>query len=90
MPGRIRDIDRDPLVRNGGIFSQNRDAALSLKLIGIHHHLLSLVRLNREGACLLKHRVHQRCFAMVNVRDDGNVAQIQSSIFRGTQEQLLR
>ena len=73
VAGRVNDIDLGLLIMNGGILCQNGDAALPLDIVGVHHALRHLLVL-AEHAALLEHFVHQRGLAVVNVRDNGNVA----------------
>ena len=75
MAGRVNDIDLGLLIVNGGILCQNGDATLPLDVVGVHHALRHLLVL-AEHAALLEHFVHQRGLAVVNVRDNGNVANI--------------
>ena len=74
MSGGVDNVDFDALVKDRRIFGQNRDAALTLKVVGIHnalrHHLVFA-----EYAALLEHFVDQRGFAVVNVGNDGDIAQ---------------
>ncbi len=82
VAGRVDDIDLDlgrvpgvgrGMIEDGGVFGQDGDAALALQLVGIHHPLdMGLV--GAEGAALVQHGVHQRGLAVVNVGDDGDVA----------------
>ena len=71
----IDDVDFDALVMYRSVFCQNGDAAFTLDVARVHdalfHHLIFT-----ECACLLEHLVDQRGLAVVNVCDDGNVAQI--------------
>ena len=73
VAGSIYDVDFYVVVEDGGVLGQDGDAALALQLVGIHdalgHHLIGA-----EGARLAEHGVHQRGFAVVNVSDDGDVA----------------
>ena len=70
----VDDVDLDALVEDRRVFGQNRDAALALKVVGIHdalcHHLVFA-----EYAALLEHLVDQCGFAVVNVGNDGDIAQ---------------
>ena len=70
--GRVAGVGRG-MVEDGGVLGQNGDAALALQFVGIHHPLdMGLV--GAEDAALVQHGVHQRGLAVVNVRDDGDVA----------------
>ena len=79
MAGRINDVDMRTLVLNRAVFSKDGNAALFFKVIGVHHagiHLLIFA----EGAGLPQQLVHQRGFAVVNVGNDGDVAQSAVSV----------
>ena len=70
----VHDIDLGIAVLDGGILGQDGDAALTLKVAGVHdpvHHLLILA----VDAALLQHLVHQGGLAVVYVGDDGDVSQ---------------
>ena len=75
MAGSVDDVDLGLLVVDGGVLRQNGDAALPLDVVGVHHALRHLL-VFAEHAALLEHFVHQRGLAVVNVRDNGNVANI--------------
>jgi hypothetical protein len=56
-----------------GVLRQNRDAALALELVAVHRALgHALVR--AERAALVQHRVDERGLAVIDVGDDGDVA----------------
>ncbi len=78
VAGRIDDIDAGVLPDHRGRLGQNGDAALALEVVGIHgafdHALVLAVR-----ARLLQQPVDQGGFAVVDVRDDGDVAKIHKS-----------
>ena len=57
---------------NSGVLGQDRDAALTLQVVGIHHPLDDLL-VFAEDARLAKKPVHQRGLAMVNVSNDSNI-----------------
>ena len=69
----INDVDAGVLVINGRVLRQDRDATLTLQVVGVHHaggHSLAFA----EDARLGQQGIHQGGFAMVNVGDDRNVA----------------
>ena len=75
MARRVDDIDADAVPLDAGAFGQDGDAALALQIVGVHGavgHLLVLA--HRTG--LAQQRVHQRGLAMVDMGDDGNIADI--------------
>ena len=72
------------------VLGENRDAALALKLIGIHNRGFVLFKL--MGTRLPKQRVHERGLSMVDMRDNGNISNFFSSflILRSLHHGLLR
>src|SRR5690606_37202006 len=88
VTGRVDDVDRDglavdvlgagPGVLHRGVLRQDRDALLALQITGVHDpfgHFLVL----GLGALLLEHRVDEGGLAVVDVSDDGDIAQIWAS-----------
>ena len=69
----VDDVDLDALIHTGAVLGQNRDAALTLDVAGVHHTLGHLL-VGAEGTRLLEHLVHQRRLAVVNVGNDRDVA----------------
>ncbi len=73
MPGRVDDVDTVAAVLHRRGFRQDRDAALALQLIGVERAL-------EDGdatvvaARMLQQAVDQGGFAVIDVRDDGDVA----------------
>ncbi len=55
------------------VLRENRDAALFFKVVGIHNALDDGF-IGAERAGLAQHGVDQRGLAVVNVRDDGDIA----------------
>ena len=82
VAGGVDDVDRHRLalgggsgVVHGGVLREDRDALLALELAGVHRALgdaLGLV--GGECAGLVQHRVDERGLAVVDVRDDRDVA----------------
>ena len=75
MARRVDDVDLDALVVNRSVFRQDGDATLSLDVARVHDALFDHL-VFAECARLLEHLVDQRSLAVVDVRDDRNVAQI--------------
>ena len=73
MARGVDDIDLDALVVYRGVLSQNGNAALTLDVAGVHDALLYHL-IFAESTSLLEHLVNQSGLAVVNVRDDGDVA----------------
>jgi hypothetical protein len=64
-------------VADGGVLREDRDALLALEVAGVHRALVDVL-VRAERAALPEHRVDQRGLAVVDVRDDGHVAQVGS------------
>ena len=75
VPRRVHDVDGHPTVPHRGVLGQDRDALLPLQVARVEHALGDL-RVGAERPGLPQHRVHQRGFAVVHVRDDRDVAQV--------------
>ena len=58
---------------DGGVLGENRDAALALELVAVHR-ALGHALVGAERAALVQQRVDERGLAVVDVRDDGDVA----------------
>jgi len=71
----IDDVDLDALVGAGAVLCQNGDAALTLDIAAVHH-ALGHGLIVAESAALTQQGIHQGGLAVVNVSDNGNVAQI--------------
>ena len=75
MARRVDDVDARALPDHGGAFRQDRDAALALEVVPVQRALGDLL-IGAEGAALLEQAVDQGGLAVVDVGDDGDVAQI--------------
>jgi hypothetical protein len=71
----VDDVDVRALPGHGAVLGQDGDAALAFDVVAVHHALGDLLVL-AEGAALAQQLVHQRGLAMVDVRDDGDVADL--------------
>ena len=82
MAGGIHRVDARALPFNRGAFGQNGDAALTLLVVGVHGALFHmLIFAHRAG--LLEQLVYERGLAVVDMRDDRNVANFhESNVFR--------
>src|ERR1043166_8487093 len=74
-----RCIGSGLFVKNCGVLREDRYPPLALEVVGIHHALYHFLVL-AECARLPKHVIYQRCLAMVNVRDNGDIAYVVSSL----------
>ena len=70
---RIHDIDARAATEKGGVLGQDGDTALAFEFVGIHHAFGDFL-VNAEDAALAEHGVNERGFAVVHVRDDGDIA----------------
>ena len=73
MARRIDDVDAVAVPIDGGALRQDGDAALALQIVRIHGALGDMLVV-AERAALLQQHVDQSRFAMVDVRDDRDVA----------------
>ena len=74
---RVDDVDAIVAPGDRGILRENRDAALALQIVRIHDALLQiLARIERAG--LTQQLIDERGLAMIDVRDDGDVAKFLS------------
>ena len=75
-------LSRDAGVVDRRLLGQDRDALLALEIARVHDPVDDgLVRAERAG--LAEHRVDERGLAVVDVGDDGDVAQVGASRGRG-------
>ncbi len=89
----VDDVDGDDLttilrvVLHGRVLGQDRDALLTLQVVRVHHAVVKrLGGVRGEGTGLLEHGDEQGGLAMVDVGDDGDVADV---VARGHIEALL-
>ena len=75
VPGGIDDVDVVATVFDGGVFGENGNAAFFFEIVAVHHALVYLL-VGAEGAGLAQKLVDQRGFAVVDVGDDGDVADL--------------
>src|ERR1051326_6405377 len=71
------------VVKDGGVLGKDGNAALAFEFVGIHHPVDEFL-VGAEDAALAKHLVHERRLAVVNVGDDGDIANAQISFLGGT------
>jgi hypothetical protein len=74
VAGRVDDVDVHALVIHRGVLREDGDAALALDVVGVHHALDEML-VSGEGTRLAKELVDQRGLAVVDVGDDGYVAE---------------
>ena len=72
---RVDDVDAVVAPADRGVLRQDRDAALALERVRVHDALgHGLARIERAG--LLQELIDERGLAMIDVRDDGDVAKL--------------
>ena len=75
VAGRVDDVDARILPDNRGRFGKDGDSALFLEITRIHKPLGDLLVVTKQ-ACLFQDGIDKRCLAMIDVRDDGNIAKL--------------
>ena len=78
----VDDVELDPVVANRRGLGEDRDPLLALEIVRIHDQLAHLL-VGREDARLLQQRVDERGLAVVDVRDDRDVAEVCPALFAG-------
>ena len=73
VPRGIDDVNVNAFVLNSTVLGQNCDAALLFKRVAVHHAFVNLL-VAAKSACALQKLVDHGRLAVVNVRNDGNVA----------------
>ncbi len=75
VAGGVDDVDLDVLVLDGDVLGQDRDAALALLVVAVKHALLDLLVVAEHMRCP-QQAVHKGGLAVVDVGDDGDVANV--------------
>ena len=78
VAGRVHDVDLHVLVVDGRVLRHDRDALLPLEVDRVHD-ALDHVLVGAEDAGLPEHGVDQRGLAVVDVGDDGDVADVRDA-----------
>src|SRR5689334_6239832 len=81
MAGRVDDVDARALPQDRGDLGENGDAALALEIVGIHGALGNPLVL-AKGSRLGEQAVDQRGLAVIDMGDDGDVAEHHAREFR--------
>ena len=77
VAGGVDDVDARALPDNAGAFRQDGDAAFTLLVVRVHGALGHLL-VGAEGAGLVQQAVNQRGFAVIDMRDNRDIADIHS------------
>ena len=77
VPGRVDDVELDVAVVDRRVLGEDRDALLALEVHRVHD-AIGDVLVGAEGAGLPEHGVDERRLAVVDVGDDGDVAEVVS------------
>ena len=77
MAGGIDDVDVRALVVDRTILSDDGDSALPLQFVAVHDPFRNVL-MRGEGARLHEQLVDERCFAVIDVGNDGDVAKATS------------
>ncbi len=72
---RVDDVELHAPVADGGVLGEDRDALFSLEVHRVHDPLVDLL-IGPEDAGLPQHPVDERGLAVVDVGDDGEVAEV--------------
>ena len=75
----IDEINLHPPIVDGDVFGQDRDAALVFQIIGVENTLAHQLA-RTVLAALAKHAIDQGCFAVIDVSNDRQVANIASAV----------
>ena len=73
VAGGVDDVDLGVVIVDGGVLGEDGDAALFFEVVGVHDALGDGL-VGAEGAGLAQHGVDERGLAVVDVGDDGDVA----------------
>ena len=77
VAGGVHDVDVVNLVFEGGVLGADGDALFLFQIHGIHQAFVGgFMLVGAESAGLLEQAIHERCLAVVNVRDDGDVPDV--------------
>src|SRR5262249_49182431 len=71
----VNNIDLHAMIGDGGVLGQDGDPPLALLVVGVHNQFADLLILS-ENVALLEQTVNQRGFAVVDMRDNSDIAKI--------------
>ncbi len=73
VTGGVDYIDLAAVIIHRSIFCHDRNTAFTLQVVRVHDPFLNLL-IGPENAGLSEHAIEQRCLAMVDVGDNGDVS----------------
>src|SRR6185312_8814050 len=77
VAGRIDDIDLRVAEAQRDVLGQNGDAALAFEIVGVEDAVAAQFAL-AEHAGLTEHLIDQRGLAVIDVGDDGDIAEVRT------------
>lgn len=75
VAGSVHDVDLHSLVVHRDVLRENRDAALTLKIVRVEHAGLAQLGVT-ELSALFEQCIDERRLAVIDVRDDRDVANV--------------
>jgi hypothetical protein len=75
VAGRVDDVQLDAAVADGRVLGEDRDPLLTLQIHRVEHPVLDLLVLAKRPR-LPQQGVHQRGLAVIDVRDNRDVADV--------------
>ena len=75
VPRSVDDIDFRAFVIDGHILGQNSNTTFALQVVVVQDEFAFVLVLAEQVSCV-QHLIHQRCFAVVHMRDDGYISDI--------------
>ncbi len=82
VAGRVDEVDLHALVVDGDVLGQDRDAPLALQVVGVEDAVADELA-GAELAALAQQAIDQRRLAVVDVGDDGDIADVGATHFGG-------
>ena len=75
MPGSVDDVDAAILITDRGVLGVDGDAALALLVVAVHDQFRHFLMCG-ECTALAQQSVDERRLAVVDVRDNGDIADL--------------
>ena len=75
MAGCVDDVDSHTFPYGRTVFGRDGDAAFALEIHGVHEPVVHNLAVPEEAA-LTKHGIHECCFAMIDMGNNGNISQV--------------